>query len=199
MFQKRLVITLAAGIASLALPAFSQSEASRQEVSVQAFGSFVSSTTQNGVENKATNSGGVLGSYRYFFSAHHGVEADYGYALNTETYGSAGEAWGVKTYSHEVSGAYVFRMPMGKVTPFALAGAGALIFDPKNFAGSSTETRAAFVYGAGLDFNMSHHLFMRAEYRGFVYNSPTFGLTTLDGLDRVTHRAEPSVGFGYRF
>ena len=199
MFQKRLVITLAAGIASLALPAFSQSEASRQEVSVQAFGSFVSNTTQNGVENKATNSGGVLGSYRYFFSAHHGVEADYGYALNTQTYGSAGETQGVKTYSHEVSGAYVFRMPMGKVTPFALAGAGALIFDPKDFAGASTQTRAAFVYGAGLDFNMSHHLFMRAEYRGFVYNSPTFGLTTLDGLDRVTHRAEPSVGFGYRF
>ena len=90
MFHKRLVITLAAGIASLALPAFSQSEASRQEVSVQAFGSFVSSTTENGVENKATNSGGVLGSYRYFFSEHHGVEADYGYALNTQAYGSAG-------------------------------------------------------------------------------------------------------------
>jgi opacity protein-like surface antigen len=199
MFQKRLVITLAAGIASLAVPAFSQSETSGHEVAVQAFGSFVSSTTQNGVENKATNSGGVLGSYRYFFSAHHGVEADYGYALNTQTYGSASETQGVKTYSHEVSGAYVFRVPMGKVTPFALVGAGALIFEPKDFAGASTQTRAAFVYGAGVDFNMSHHLFMRAEYRGFVYNSPTFGLTTLDGLDRVTHRAEPSLGFGYRF
>lgn len=199
MFHKRLVITLAAGIASLALPAFSQSEASRQEVSVQAFGSFVSSTTENGVENKTTNSGGVLGSYRYFFSEHHGVEADYGYALNTQAYGSAGVLQGVKTYSHEVSGAYVFRMPMGKVTPFALAGAGALVFDPKDFAGASTQARGAFVYGAGLDYNMSHHLFMRAEYRGFVYNSPTFGLAALDGLDRVTHRAEPSVGFGYRF
>lgn len=199
MFQKRLVITLAAGIASLALPAFSQSEASRQEVAVQAFGSFVSSTTQNGVENKATNSGGVLGSYRYFFSAHHGVEADYGYALKTETYGSAGEAQGVKTDSHEVSGAYVFRVPKGRVTPFALAGAGALVFDPRDFAGASAQTRAAFVYGAGLDFNLSHRWFMRAECRGFVYDSPTFGLTTLDGLDRVTHRAEPSVGFGYRF
>jgi opacity protein-like surface antigen len=199
MFQKRLVITLAAGIASLALPAFSQPETSGHEVAVQAFGSFVSSTTQNGVENRATNSGGVLGSYRYFFSAHHGVEADYGYALDTQNYGSAGELQGVKTYSHEVSGAYVFRMPIGKVTPFALAGGGALIFDPKDFAGAGTQTRAAFVYGAGLDFNISHHVFMRAEYRGFVYNSPTFDLIALSGLDRVTHRAEPSVGFGYRF
>jgi len=199
MFQKRLVITLAAGIASLALPAFSQSETSGHEVSVQAFGSFVSGTTQNGVENKATNSGGVLGSYRYFFTAHHGIEADYGYALNTQTYGSAGELQGVKTYSHEVSGAYVFRAPMGKVTPFALAGAGGLIFEPKDFAGASTQTRGALVYGAGIDFNISQHVFMRAEYRGFVYNSPTLDLAAFSGLDRVTHRAEPSVGFGYRF
>lgn len=199
MFQKRLVITLAAGVAFLALPAFSQPETSRQEVAVQAFGSFVSNTTQNGVENKATDSGGVLGSYRYFFSAHHGVEADYGYALNTQTYGSAGETQGVEAYSHEVSGAYVFRMPLGNVTPFALAGAGALIFEPKDFAGASTQTRAAFVYGAGVDFHISQHVFMRAEYRGFVYNSPTFDLAALSGLDRITHRAEPSVGFGYRF
>jgi opacity protein-like surface antigen len=199
MFHKRSVVTLAAGIASLALPAFSQLETSSHEVSVQAFGSFVSSTTQNGVENKGTNSGGVLGSYRHFFSTHHGVEADYGYALNTQTYGSGGETLGVKAYSHELSGAYVFRMPMAKVTPFALAGAGALIFEPKDFAGASTQTRAAFVYGAGVDFNISNHVFMRAEYRGFVYNSPTFDLTAFSGLDRVTHRAEPSVGFGYRF
>src|SRR5262245_49547796 len=120
MFQTRLVITLAAGIASVALPAFSQSETSGHEVAVQAFGSFVTGTTQNGVENKATNSGGVLGAYRYFFSAHHGVEANYGYALNTQSYGSAAETQGVKTYSHEVSGAYVFRLPVGKATPFAL-------------------------------------------------------------------------------
>jgi opacity protein-like surface antigen len=199
MFHKRSVITLAAGIASLALPAFSQLETSANEVSVQAFGSFVSSTTKNGADNKATDSGGVLGSYRHFFSTHHGVEADYGYALNTQSYGSAGEIQGVKAYSHEVSGAYVFRMPMRNVTPFALAGAGALIFDPRNFVGASTQTRAAFVYGAGVDFNISNHVFLRAEYRGLVYNSPTFGLTTLDGFDRVTHRAEPSVGFGYRF
>jgi opacity protein-like surface antigen len=55
------------------------------------------------------------------------------------------------------------------------------------------------VYGAGVDFNLTHRIFMRAEYRGFVYNSPTYDLPALAGLDRVTHRAEPSIGFGYRF
>jgi len=200
MFGKKLVVTLFAGIASVALPAFSQSEdPGKNEASVQAFGSFVKSTTDNGIENKATNSGGVLGSYRYFFNTHHGVEANYGYSLNTQNYGSTSGVLGVKSYSHEISGAYVFRMPMRKFTPFALAGVGALIFDPKDFQGADSQTRAAFVYGGGADFNLGHHVFVRAEYRGFVYNSPTFNLTGLDGMDRTTHRAEPSVGFGYRF
>ena len=200
MFRKSLMTILMTGAASIAVPAFAQSEeAARQDVTVQAFGSFVTSTNHGGIDNSATNSGGVLASYRYFFSTHHGVEANYGYALNTQNYGSGAGSLGVKTNSHEVSGAYVFRMPLRKVTPFALGGAGALVFNPSDFAGASTQTRAAFVYGAGADLNLSHHIFMRAEYRGFVYNSPTYDLPTLAGLDRTTHRAEPSIGFGYRF
>jgi opacity protein-like surface antigen len=200
MFGKKLIVTWMVGIAVGAVPVFAQSEnPEKNEVSVQAFGSFVKSTTANGIENKATNSGGVLGSYRYFFNAHNGVEANYGYSLNTQTYGSTSGLLGVKSYSHEVSAAYVFRMPMRKFTPFVLAGAGGLIFDPKDFVGANSQARAAFVYGGGADFNISHRVFVRAEYRGLVYNSPTYDLTGLSGADRITHRAEPSVGFGFRF
>lgn len=195
MFRKSLLTMMLAGLASVALPVYAQSEEGRQDVAVQAFGSFVKTTTQNGSNNSATDSGGVLASYRFFFSKHHGVEANYGYARNTQSYG----ALGIKTNSHEVSGAYVFRMPFSKVTPFASAGVGALVSDPRNSAAASGQTRAGFVYGAGADFKLTHHLFMRAEYRGFVYNSPTYDLAALNRLDRVTHRAEPSVGFGYRF
>ena len=197
MFRKTFLTILIAGTASVALPAYAQTEeAGRQDVAVQAFGSFVTSTTQNGIDNKATNSGGVLASYRLFFNKHSGIEANYGYTENTQKYTGA---LGVKTRSHEVSGAYVFRMPMGKITPFALAGAGALVFNPKDFVGASTQTRAAFLYGAGLDYNLSHRIFLRAEYRGFVYNSPTYSLASLGGMDRIAHRAEPTFGFGYRF
>lgn len=201
MFQRNMLTVLLAGAASIAVPAYAQesNEGGRQEISVQAFGSFLTTTTQNGVDNSASNSGGVLGSYRFFFSRHQGVEANYGYSRNTQAYTSGGGLLGVNTNSHEVSGAYVFRLPFHRVTPFALAGAGALVFDPRNFAGANTQTRAAFVYGAGADFNLSHHVFMRAEYRGLVYNSPTYDLPAFAGLDRVTHRAEPSIGFGYRF
>src|SRR6202163_2354600 len=200
MFRKKQVVTWFVSLASLALPAFSQSETpGKNEVSVQAFGSFVKSTTNNGIENKATNSGGVLGSYRYFFNTHSGVEANYGYSLNTQNYGLTSGVLGVKNYSHEISAAYVFRMPMRKFTPFVLAGAGGLIFDPKDFVGANSQARAAFVYGGGADLNISHRVFVRAEYRGLVYNSPTYDLTGLAGADRTTHRAEPSLGFGFRF
>ena len=196
MFQKNLLTILIAGAAIVALPAYAQPEAGRQEVSAQAFGSWVKTTTQDGIDNSATNSGGVLGSYRVFFSTHHGVEGNYGYARNTQNYSFTD---GVKTNTLEISGAYVFRMPLRKVTPFVLAGVGALVFAPKDLAGVDAQTRAAFVYGGGADFNLTHHIFVRAEYRGFVYNSPTYDLPGLAGLDRVTHRAEPSAGFGYRF
>jgi len=93
----------------------------------------------------------------------------------------------------------VFRIPLRRFRPFVLAGAGALVFDPRDFTGAGSQTRAAFIYGGGADFNVSRHVFMRAEYRGFVYNSPAWNLASLDGTDRVTHRAEPSIGFGYRF
>ena len=200
MFGKKNVITTALGIAMIALPAFSQSEdPGKNEVSVQALGSFVKSTTSDGVGNSATNSGGVLVNYRRFFNVHNGVEVNYGYGLNTQNFVSPGGESGVKTNSHEVSGAYVFRLPLKRFTPFVLAGAGALIFDPKDFQAANSQTRAAFVYGGGADFNFSRHLFMRSEYRGFVYDSPTYNLTSLAGTDRITHRAEPSIGFGCRF
>jgi len=177
--------------------AFAQEDYTRfkSEASVQALGSFVKQTTQDGIDQSATNSAGVLATYRYYFSRHHGVEANYSWTSNTQTYtGFRGD-----TNSHEISAAYVFRMPMKHWSPFVIAGAGALIFDPQNLAGANTQTRAAFVYGAGADVNLTNHLFLRGEYRGFVYSSPTYDLAGLNGLDRVTHRAEPSIGFGWRF
>src|SRR5438477_889217 len=186
------------GGAMVALPAFSQ-ETGRSEASVQAFGSFVKTTNDNGVQQGATNSGGVLASYRFFFSNSHGVEVNYGYSLNTQSYGLLDGPLGVKSNQHEVTAAYVYRHALRHFTPFVEAGVGGLVFDPTDAPGASTQARAAFVYGGGADFNVTKRLFLRAEYRGLVYNSPTFDLAPAVGVDRVTHRAEPSIGFGYKF
>ena len=185
----------------MSMPAFSQEEtpAYKNEASVQAFGSFVNTTRSNGVDQSATNSGGVLAGYRFFFTQNQGVELNYGYAQNTQNYGLGSGPIGLKTNSHEISGDYVLRFPQRHWTPFLLAGVGGLVFDPKDFVGASAQARAAFVYGGGADFSLSKHVFMRAEYRGFLYNSPTYDFPGLSGMDRISHRAEPSIGFGYRF
>ena len=198
MFRTLSLTAVLLGGSLAALPVFAQ-EAGRSEVSVQALGSFVKSTTDNGVQQGATDSGGVLANYRFFFTNNNGVEVNYGYSLNTQTYGLPTGPVGVKSHQDEITAAYVYRHPLRHFTPFAEAGVGGLIFDPKDAPGASTQTRAAFVYGAGADFSLTKRVFLRAEYRGLVYDSPTFGLSDTLGSDRVTHRAEPSIGFGYRF
>ena len=200
MFRKNSVAVLLLGTGLATVSAFPQEgEGGKSEVSVQAFGSFVKSTNSNGIPQGASNSGGVLSSYRYFFTPNHGIEVNYGYSLNTQTYGLAGGPLGVKSNQHEATAAYVYRKPLRHFTPFVEAGIGGLIFDPTDAAGATTQARAAFVYGAGADFSLTRRLFMRAEYRGLVYNTPTFDFAPAIGVDRVTHRAEPSIGFGYRF
>src|SRR5438552_13776895 len=169
MFKSKGFATVFLGATLAALPAFAQEEAGRSEVSVQAFGSFVKNTTQDGVPQSATNSGGVLANYRFFFSNSHGVEVNYGYSLNTQTYGLTSGPLGVKSNQHEVTASYVYRHAMRHFTPFVEAGVGGLVFDPTDNLAASTQARAAFVYGAGADFNITHRLFARAEYRGLVY------------------------------
>ena len=199
--HSKTVLTFTLGAALLAAPAFSQDENPlyRSETSVQALGSFVKTTTFHGVDQSATNSGGVLASYRFFFNRANGVEINYGWAPNTQNYGPNGALSSLRTNSHEATAAYVLRYQLKRWSPFVLAGVGGLVFDPRDNVGINAQARAAFVYGGGTDINLSQHVFMRAEYRGLVYNSPAWDLPGLAGLDRATHRAEPSIGFGYRF
>ena len=197
MFGKKGVVALTLGALALGLPAFGQSEESKSDVTVQALGSFVKDTSQNGVTHSASNSGGVLGTYRYYFGRHNGVEFNYGYTLNSQRYTLDGNVASTQAYSHEATAAYVWRLPLHRITPFALAGAGSLIFDPKDIGGNVL-ARPLFVYGAGADFDLSSHWFLRAQYRGLVYNSPILGASTI-AAELLTHRAEPSAGFGFRF
>jgi opacity protein-like surface antigen len=111
----------------------------------------------------------------------------------------------VRTDFHEITGSFVAHIPVRAhgIRPYALAGGGALIFRPTSDARAinssiDQQARAALVYGGGVDFDVAPHLGVRAEYRGFVYKTPDFGTATLD-LDKITHTAQPSVGFFYRF
>jgi opacity protein-like surface antigen len=65
-------------------------------------------------------------------------------------------------------------------------------------ADASSQAKATFVYGGGADYDMTKHISLRVEYRGFVYNRPDFGLSALpSGVS--THTAQPSAGLVFRF
>jgi hypothetical protein len=90
MFKSRLAALTITTVTSLTV--FAQEEYMRfkSEASVQALGSYVKQTTQNGVDPGATDSAGVLATYRYYFSRHHGVEANYSWTSNTQKYTGVG-------------------------------------------------------------------------------------------------------------
>ena len=104
MFKNQLAaFTIATVLASFTALAQEDYTRFKSEASVQALGSFVKQTTENGVDQGATDSAGALATYRYYFSRHNGVEANYSWTSNTQTY----TGFGMDTTSREISAAYV--------------------------------------------------------------------------------------------
>jgi outer membrane immunogenic protein len=177
----------------------------KSEVSVEGTGFFTKNSDNHGIHQEATKTGGVLAGYRYHFSRWLAAEADYGYARNTQKYTVAGTLFPVQANVHEITGALVVTAPTlrEKYHLFALGGGGGLVFDPtRNFGasvpGTSRDTKGAFLYGGGLDYDLTRRLALRAEYRGLVYKVPDFGLSALH-TDTFTHVAQPSAGLVFKF
>ena len=175
----------------------------RSEISVQGTGFFTKDADGNGIRQQATDTGGFLLGYRYNINRWLAAEGNYGYDRSSQIYfGSTGAR--VQSNIHQITGSAVVKLPgFARIQPYALAGGGALVFDPTgnaggNFAGATTETRGAFVYGAGADYVFTRHISLLAEYRGYVYKAPDFNLAGLN-TDSWTHTAQPSAGIVFRF
>jgi opacity protein-like surface antigen len=175
----------------------------RSEISIQGTGFFTKDTDGNGIRQHASDTGGFLVGYRYNFNRWLAAEANYGYDRNTQTY--FGTTLGrVQSNIHQITGSAVVKLPgFARIQPYALAGGGALIFDPTgnasgSFAGASEQTRGAFLYGVGADYVLAKHWSLRAEYRGLVYKGPDFNQSSLN-TDSWTHIAQPSAGIVFRF
>jgi|SRR5208282_3824583 len=176
----------------------------RNEVTVQGSGFFQKQTTAGGITNEPTNSGGVMAGYRFNLKTWFAVEGDYDYFRNHQTFlGSSGTTF-MPMNVHAATGTAIFKLPAFEmpavkvVSPFVLAGGGAMFFDPRRSAANNEQTRGAFVYGGGVDVPMSKNFLLRAQYRGFVYKIPDFEMTSLK-VDRYTHSAVPSVGLVFTF
>jgi opacity protein-like surface antigen len=176
----------------------------RHEVTVQGSGFFQKQTTAGGITNEPTNSCGVMAGYRFNLKNWLAVEGDYDYFRNHQTFSGIGGAAYIPMNVHAATGVAIVKLPTFKVpavknvSPFVLAGGGAIFFDPRGGSMGNEQTRAAFVYGGGFDVPMSKHFLLRAQYRGFVYKTPDFEMTSLK-VDKYTHSAVPSAGLVFTF
>jgi opacity protein-like surface antigen len=176
----------------------------RHEVTVQGSGFFQKQTTAGGITNGPTNSGGVMAGYRFNLKNWLAVEGDYDYFRNHQTFSGSIGTTSIPMNVHAATGVAIVKLPSFKmpavkiVSPFLLAGGGAMFFDPRGGSVSNGQTRATFVYGGGVDVPMSKHFLLRAQYRGFVYKTPDFEMTSLK-VDKYTHSAVPSVGLVFTF
>jgi opacity protein-like surface antigen len=176
-----------------------------QEISAQGTGFFTKDSSGTGINQHATDAGGFLLSYRYHFNRWLAADASYGYARNTQQNFTSSGPLSEQGNVHQATGALVFTVPrrVFRLHPYVLAGVGALVFDPTGnrggfVSGAQSQSRAAFVYGGGADYDLGKHFTLRAEYRGFVYERPDFGLATLHS-GATTHTAQPSAGIVFRF
>ena len=201
--MKRISIFLGTIIFLLTLTAAAQEN--RSEVSVQGAGMFTQSSSGNGTTHSATETGGLLATYRYHLNHWISVEGAYGYDLNSQKYLSSG-AFRIQSRMNQVTGDLVLRLPSrpsSRLSPYVLAGGGALLFDPTGSLsdtvfGAQSQTKGVFVYGAGFNYAIRKRVSLRVEYRGLVYGTPDFGLSGLQ-TNSITHTAQPSVGLAFRF
>ena len=200
MWRKAILSVITASLLTVAAIAQEQ----RSEISLQGTGFYTKDSTGQGIRQQATDTGGFLVGYRYHLNRWLAAETTYGFVRNTQTYSVPLALSGIQTDVHQATGGLVFRLPSParlRLSPYVLAEGGALVFNPtKNslVAGADSQARGAFIYGGGGDFLLSKHFSLRAEYRGFVYKSTDFGLSSLKS-DAVTHTAQPSAGIVFRF
>ena len=201
--MQRTAIIFAGYVMLLALGATAQEN--RSEISVQGTGFFTQDTNGQGVSRTTTDTGGFLLGYRYHFNRWLSGEANYGYDRDTQKYFSIGGFSRVQSDVHTATADVVVNLPftISRFNPYVLGGGGSLVFHPTGNAGgfvsgADTQAKGAFLYGAGVNYALTRHWSLRAEYRGYVYKDADFGVKTLS-TDSWTHTAQPSAGISFRF
>jgi opacity protein-like surface antigen len=178
---------------------------SRQDVSISASGNFA--PTVHGATGTFTNTNDSLGalvSYRYLLTPRSGLEANYGFTQNTPVYTVPGTLVNqIHSRQQEFSGAYVYNLTFKRYNPFAEAGVGSMFFSPiKDNLTTTFDTKRTTVlggvFGAGVAYELSPSFDIRAEYRGFLGKTPTFGENNFT-TNRYRVLSMPTLGVAYHF
>ena len=149
--MKRVSIFLGSMIFLLTLAATAQEN--RSEISVQGTGFFTRDASGNGTSYSTTESAGFLGTYRYHLNHWLSAEGAYGYDSNTQKYLFSSGGFRIQSGIHQATGSLVVKLPSrpsSRLSPYILAGGGALVFEPRgnqlnSLSGAQTQAKGAFV------------------------------------------------------
>jgi len=204
--HKRWIII--AGLAA-AFAAAAPAQERRSEVSVQGIGLFPgnwsgTSILGNPMTGTASDSGGVLLSYRYNIWRWLAAEANYSLTSNWENFSTPEGSFSGAVSQQGLMAGIVLKAPMfGRLTPYALADGGELIFNPTvaDFFTDHTpahQTRGVIAYGGGARYRIRGRFSLVAECRVVRYVAPDFSLQTItSGV--LMHSLQPSAGLAFRF
>lgn len=176
---------------------------SRQDISASGSALFPPFISGNGAQLHATVGYGGLISYRYLLTPSSGLELNYQYAQQVQHITNPTNNVLVHDRFQEISGAYVHSFIFRNWNPFLEAGLGGFLNSPiddqkTTFQGLTRNTNIGFLYGAGIAYELSPSFDIRAEYRGLVYKTPTFGQTNFS-TGRYYNVYDPVIGIAYHF
>jgi outer membrane immunogenic protein len=157
----------------------------------------------NAVQLHATVGLGGLVSYRYLLTPHIGLELNYQYAQQVQHYRNPTNNLLIHNRFQEISGALVYNFVFKNLNPFLEGGPGGYIFGPiqdqtTQTLNASRSTNIGILYGGGIAYELSPSWDIRAEYRGIVVKSPSFGQTNLK-TNRYYNIFDPVIGVAYHF
>ncbi|MGB7188542.1 MAG: outer membrane beta-barrel protein [Acidobacteriaceae bacterium] len=180
---------------------------SRQDISVSGSALIPPGIVGNGAHLNATVGQGVLISYRYLLTPRSGLELNYQYAQEVQHFRIPTNNVLVHNRFQEMSGAYVRSFIFRNWNPFVEVGIGGFVYSPiddskTNTTGISStlsrNTNIGMLYGGGFAYEISPSFDIRAEYRGLVFKTPTFGQTNFS-TGRYFNVSDPVIGIAYHF
>jgi len=181
------------------------------DVAGSVYGAFSGATNGNGVAESPSNAAGGIIEVRHISNPIVGYEATYSFNRANQTYSSTSFACPVivpdcnpprpapvSADAHEITADWVASVKLSNLRPFALAGVGALFNEPSGGQSNTiSDTKAVFVYGAGLDWGLLPHLGLRLQYRGNLYKAPDL-TKAYTSTGAFMHTAEPMIGVYFR-
>lgn len=184
------------------------SDYSETDIGGSLYQAMLSSSTGNGVTQTPKDGMGGMMEVRHLVNPLVGFELSYGFNTETQTIAPAATNCGyvcnlqpVKDTAKDnlITLDWVFSKQFGRLRPFALGGLGWYIAVAGNsIYGVNNVVRPTFVAGGGVDYSLTDHWGIRAQFRDNFFTAPDLS-TLYPSSGARTQMYQPAGGIFYAF